>query len=297
MKVLLTGASGLIGTALRRHFEQLGHQVGRLVRGNPADADPLVWPWQPGLDQVPDQACDWAQAVISLNGSPLAKPWWTKAYRNQIIASRLDSTAALARAIGRSPNPPAVWISASATGYYGDAGETVLTENSPRGQGFLAGLCAKWEAATDAARTSTRVVLARTGLVLAKTGGLQPLILLTQKGLAARLGSGQMFWPWIGLLDHCRAVDFALTNSQLEGPVNFTGPNPARQSQVVEELARQLSRPNRLWAPALAVRAAAGPAADLLLASQRAVPAALTRAGFEFACPTLVGGIGQALGR
>ncbi|MDR0365900.1 MAG: DUF1731 domain-containing protein, partial [Bifidobacteriaceae bacterium] len=224
---------------------------------------------------------------------------WTAAYRQLIVDSRVGPTVALAKAIAASPEPPAVWVNASACGYYGlgpPPGITELSESAPSGGGFLAACCRAWEAATVPARSVTRVVRARTGLVLAPQGMLEQLARLTRLGLAARVGSGRQFWPWISLRDEVRAWEFALTNRTLSGPVNLAGPQLAEAGQVTASLARLEHRPYWLAIPTFAVQAAGLAARELLLGSQPVKPAALESHGFDFQDQTVESALKWALG-
>jgi len=296
MKVLLAGASGLVGTALRGHLEGAGHQVRRLVRGAGSDAGPAAYAWNPAAGQVPGEAVSWAEAVISLNGAPLARPAHTPGRRTVLVSSRVNSAAALAGGIAASSDQPEVWISASAVGFYGDRGEERLTEAASPGQGFLSQLVQDWEAATVRAQPTCRVVLGRLGVVLAGEGALARLVQLARFGLAGRIGSGRQYWSWIGVQDTCRAIDCVLTHQELTGPVNLVSPNPVRQCDLSAALARQLGRPRQIPVPAWAVKVGLGAPAEMLLASQRAVPAALERVGFGFECGDLDDAVGRALG-
>ena len=296
MKVLLAGASGLVGTALRRHLEGTGFRVRRLARGGVDNAGPEAYAWDPAAGQVPGEALCWAEAVISLNGAPLARPAHTPGRRALLVSSRVNSAATLARGIAASSDPPAVWVSASAVGFYGDRGEERLTETSSPGEGFLTQVTQAWEAATVPAQSTCRVVLGRLGVVLAGEGALARLVQLARFGLAGRIGSGRQYWSWIGVGDTCRAVELALTNQALAGPVNLVSPAPVRQREFSAALARRLGRPRQLPTPAWAVRVGLGAPSEMLLASQRAVPAVLEQAGFGFERADLDGALERVLG-
>jgi uncharacterized protein (TIGR01777 family) len=300
MKVLMAGASGMIGGALRSRLETSGHHVRTLVRHGGPTADPETYFWTGRVGSVPGEAIEWADAVASLSGAPLSHLPWTTRYRATILDSRTETTAALARAIAQADRPPAVWVSASAVGFYGNTlvGDGELDESSPSGAGFLAGVTKAWEAATSPASDVTRVVKARTGLVLGPHGATAPLIAATRVGLGARIGTGRQWWPWIGLEDEVRAWEFLLTADAVAGPVNLVGPVPARSDQVTRELAELMHRPYVLTLPRRVLRAAMGAAADeLLLASQKVRPARLEEAGFVFLHPQVKGTLGAALGR
>jgi len=292
MNVLLAGASGMIGRAVRSALDADGHAVRVLRRGT---AGPDTW--DPDLGRLPAEAIEWADAVISLNGASLTKLPWTRAYRDLILSSRVDSTRLIADAIARADSPPTTWVSASAVGVYGDRPGETLTEDSPRGQGFLADVVTAWEAAADAARDATRVVLARTGVVLGPEGALTPLARLARIGLGGPLGGGRQHWPWIGLDDEARAIVHLATASALAGPVNLVAPTPATASNVTRAVAAALHRPHVMPAPAWALRLALGDAArDLLFADQRVSPARLLAEGtFVFAHPGLDDAVREAL--
>jgi uncharacterized protein (TIGR01777 family) len=279
MRVLLAGASGMIGGALRARLEAAGDEVRSLTR---AEGPDWTWTGQPG--SVPPQAIEWADSLVSLNGAPLARLPWTPARKRAIMRSRVDPTSALARALLDAADPPGVWVSASACGYYGAGrGADRLTEAAASGPGFLAGVVRAWEAAALPAAGVTRLVRARTGMVVAGSGMTSGLALATRWWLGPRFGSGGQYWPWISLRDEVRAIEFALRTDRLRGPANLAGPEPATADQFMSALASALRRPAWVRVPAWALRAALdGAAQDLILASQRAEPEALLRAGFEF---------------
>ena len=267
MKILLTGASGLIGQALLASL-QPDHDCRTLKLRQPYNVSPS------------DIA--WADAVISLNGASLGRVPWTADYRRQIAASRVNVTTATANAIASSTQPPLVWLSASAVGFYGDRGDETLTEESPAGQGFLAEVTKAWEKATEPAAGYTRVVNLRTGLVLAEGGALEPLLLATKFGLGARMGEGSAWWPWVSLADEVGSIVHALDHD-IAGPVNIVGPSPARSDDVTRGFAKAAGRPYLMRVPAPVLRAALGQAADeLLLASQKVRPTKLLGSGYSF---------------
>lgn len=283
MRILLAGASGMIGTAVTHHAQ--AHEVRRLVRREAAAEE---YRWDPVRGVIPQEAIEWADAVISLSGASLARIPWTRRYRRLILRSRTETTSTLAAAIERATDPPSAWVSASAVGIYGDRPGEVLTEHSAPGTGFLADVVRAWESAAAPATTATRVVHARTGLVLAREGALKPLMLATRLGLGARVGDGRQHWPWIALTDEARALIHLATDSTLHGPVNLTSPESSTSEEVTRELAAALHRPHVFGLPRIALRAAMGLAADeLLLSDQAAVPEALLTEGFEFESPSL----------
>ncbi len=280
MRILLSGASGLIGSEIRRRAEG-AHEVRALVRRPSRSTD--EYSWDPSAGILPAAAVEWADAVISLSGASLSKLPWTARYRDEIERSRVEATGTIARAVHDSPAPPSVWVSASAVGIYGDRPRETLTEASPRGTGFLADVVSAWEGATAAAAERTRVVHARTGLVLAGDGALKPLLLSTRLGLGATVGTGRQHWPWISLADEARAMLHLATASEQSGPVNLVGPNPATSKEVTTALARAMHRPHLLRLPRFALVLALRTAAEeLLLADQRATPEVLLSDGFSF---------------
>ncbi len=282
MRVLLAGASGLIGGALGQTLAAEGHQVRRLVRSTPGSDTELEW--HPERGELPASALTDIDAVVCMSGAGVGDHRWTSAYRQTIHDSRVSSVATIAHAIADASDRPRVFLAASAVGYYGDTGSTRTDESGAAGDTFLAHVCRDWEAAADPAREAgVRVVHLRTGLVLAPRAGLlarlRPLFRL---GLGARLGSGRQYWPWISLLDEIAAIDFLLTADELTGPVNLTGPEPVTNADFTRALARVVHRPALLWVPEFALRLAVGEFAGEAVASQRAVPGKLLEAGFEF---------------
>ena len=283
MKVAITGSSGLIGTALAPALRGDGHEVVRLVRRTPRTADEHRW--APDHRQVDPSVLADVDAVVNLAGVGVGDHRWTADYRRQILASRVDSTAtvsaALADAAAADPGRPRVLLSASGIGYYGDTGDREVDESAPAGDDFLADVCQQWEAATaPAAAAGVRVALLRTGLVLAEGGMMGRLRPLFRLGLGGKLGSGRQYWPWISLRDEVDAIRFLLTGD-VAGPVNLTGPAPVTNAEFTRTLGRVLHRPAVLPVPGIALSVVLGEFARVgVLAGQRAVPAALTAAGF-----------------
>lgn len=287
----MTGASGLIGTALVPHLRRRGHDVVRLVRRAPAAADEVRW--EPGAPGGVDLAgLGHLDAAVHLAGAGVGDRRWTPAYKREIVASRVDGTTTLARALAAMHPRPAVLVSASAIGFYGDTGERPVDESAPQADTFLAGVVRAWEAAADPARAAgIRVVHPRTGLLLSPRGGaLGRLLPLLRLGLGGPLGSGGQFWSWITMADEVAALTFLVERDGLAGPVNLTAPHPERNRDVVAALAHALRRPAVLPVPAAALRLVLGEFAGEVLASQRVLPAALSGAGFTFRHP----GIGAA---
>jgi uncharacterized protein (TIGR01777 family) len=288
MRVLIAGASGLIGDALTARLREGGHEVRKLVRRETAKSDEQQW--DPPAGKIAAGALDDVDAVVNLCGAPLFPSRWSGARKQVLLDSRVEPTEVLAEAVAEHGIP--VLLNASAVGYYGNPGSTVVDEKSASGQGFLAELCVAWEGATAAA-SDARVVSIRTGLVVAKAGGLlgtlKPLFWL---GLGSKLGNGQQYMPWISLEDEVRAIVFALENESLSGPVNLTGPEPVTNTEFTKAFAHALHRPAPWRVPGAALKLLLGQAGEeMALFGQRAVPRELENAGFEFRHTDL----GQAL--
>ena len=295
MRIVIAGSSGLIGSALTGALRQAGHEVIRLVRRSPAAADERGW--DPPAGKIADGALTGADAVVNLCGAGLADRRWTAARKQELRDSRNTPTEVLAEAVAGHGIP--VLLNASAVGYYGDQGDRVLTEAEPNGSGFLAEICRDWEAATAAAAGSARVVLLRTGLVISGSGGLlgrlRPLFAAF---LGAKLGSGRQYQPWIAIGDHLAAIQFAIEHDTLSGPVNLTGPEPVTNAHLTRAIGNAFGRPAPWTVPEFALRLALGEMADeAVLAGQRAVPAALDKAGFEFRHHTIEQALAAVISR
>lgn len=285
VKVLIAGASGFLGQALIRELTDHGHQAHTLVRRTARNGSEIEWhPEHGSLD--PDALRGYA-AVVGLSGAGIGDRRWTPTYKQELIDSRIKPTGALAKALAFLPmaQRPRTFLSASAVGYYGNRGDELLSETGGAGEGFLADLVVRWEAAAvPAADAGVRVVPLRTGLVLSARGGLLArLIPLYRKGLGGRLGSGRQYQPWITLADEVSAIRFLLESDKVAGPVNLTGPAPVRNQEFNAELGRVLNRPAKLAVPRLALRAALGEFANGgVLASERVIPERLLAAGYQF---------------
>ena len=279
-RVAITGASGLIGSALSAFLSARGDEVVHLVRREPRTGSEIGW--DPASRTLDPGDLSGLTAVVHLAGAGVGAHRWTPAYKQEILASRVNGTATIATALADLGEPIAL-VSASAIGAYGDRGEEILTEDSPAGQGFLAGVVRAWEAATTPAKDAgLRVVHARTGLVLTPDGGAMERVLpLARFGLAGPLGTGRQYWSWITLHDELRALAH-LIDQNLVGPVNLVSNQPLRQAEVMKALGAQLGRPAVLPAPALALKVALGEFASDILASQRILPSVLTASGFVF---------------
>jgi uncharacterized protein (TIGR01777 family) len=288
VKVLVSGASGLIGTALVRSLHGDGHEVRRLVR-HPVDAADESQ-WDPDHRELDTRILDGIDAVIHLAGVGVADKRWSESHKRAILDSRVDGTTTIAAAVAAHADHIKVLISASAVGWYGDRGDELLEESAASGSGFLANVVRQWEAATDAAfDAQVRVVNLRTGIVLSPDGGaLGKVLPLFKAGAGGKLGSGQQWMPWIALADEIKAIQFLLADTSITGPVNVNAPNPVRNSDYTTAIGRALHRPTLATVPAVALRVAlAGFADEGVLVSQRAVPRKLLDAGFEFTYPDL----------
>jgi uncharacterized protein len=297
VRVAITGATGLIGSALSASLARDDVEVVRLVRRQPARPGEVQWdPAGPDGGLRPG-ALDGVDAVVHLSGAPIAQGRWTVARKQELRASRIDSTAALSRAILAVASPPPVMLVASAIGWYGDTGAREVDESAPNGSGFLAELVRDWEAAAQPARDAgVRVVSLRTGIVLSRRGGmLGQLLLPFRLGLGFRIGPGTQYVSWITLADHIRACRFLLDGSMLAGPVNLTAPEPVTNAELTAALARQLHRPAPVRLPAGLLRAGLGEVSTELLASCRVMPARLQEAGFGFHYPHIGPALAAAL--
>jgi uncharacterized protein (TIGR01777 family) len=288
--IAIAGSSGLIGSALVAALRAAEHRVLRIVRRAPANGSEVRW--DPDSGEFDPSALNGVDAVVNLCGINIGQRRWSGAFKQNLRDSRITPTEVLSAAVAEAG--VGALVNASAVGYYGNTKDRTVDETDSAGTGFLAQLCEDWEAATAPARQAgTRVVLARSGLVLAPSGGmlrrLRPLFWL---GLGARLGNGRQYMSWISLEDEVRALQFVITHRKLAGPVNLTGPAPVTNAEFTAALGRALHRPTPLIMPGFAVRAALGEFADEgLLCGQRVIPAALERAGFQFHHNT----IGEAL--
>jgi uncharacterized protein len=296
--VIISGGSGMLGTAIRHRLTASGVPILQLVRRKPASEGELAW--DPTSDPaIPDSApLEGARAAIHFSGANVAAHRWTDSYKAEISASRIDSTRRLATALAALRQPPATLILASAIGIYGDRGDQILDESSLAGNGFLAGVCQAWEAAADPARQAgIRVVRLRFGVVLGPgEGALQQMLPPFKVGLGARVGTGRQWMSWVGLNDVTAAVLFALERQDIVGPVNVTSPNPVTNADFTRTLARQLHRPAFLSVPSFAMKLLFGQMADeALLASARVNPQKLLDAGFQFSEPNLDQALAAAL--
>ena len=298
MKIVIAGASGFIGRPLTAALQRGGHQVIRLVRTTER-ADHTIF-WNPSERNLASAALEGVDAVINLAGENIAGGRWSAERRERIMRSRVDATGTLVAAFARLQRKPAVFLSASAAGYYGDRGDEALTEGSGIGQGFLSEVCLAWEThAEQAAKLGIRTALLRFGVVLAADGGaLAKMLPLFRLGLGGPLGSGEQWMSWISRDDVLGAIEHALTHDRCAGPLNLVAPNPVTNADFTRILARALRRPAILPAPVWALRLAFGQMADeALLASQRVIPERLTGSGYAFRHPALPDALSAALDR
>lgn len=285
MRVLISGATGLIGTELAKQLSALGHTPIRLVRRQPRDANEVFIDASEGKFDF--SVMNSIDAVVNLAGATTGKIPWTKKYMKEIVDSRLDTTKLLVEAINAATNPPKVLISGSASGIYGDRGDELLDENSTRGEGFLADLAFAWE--EEAKKAKTRVVLIRTTMVMSKKlGALGKLLPLIKLGIGGPLGSGKQWWAWISLEDQARAIIHLIEKDGANGPFNLTAPEPATCEQIIHALGDALKRPTIFRVPAWAMNLLIGLAAkELLLCSQKMTADKLISSGYKFNHPTL----------
>lgn len=279
-RIAITGASGLIGSALVGHLKSEGHTVQRLVRRAPVSPDEVQW--DPITGYVDLEALRGVDAIIHLAGAGVGDKRWNKKYKAEILNSRLFGTTTIAQAV--TELKPSVFISASAIGWYGESGNRAVIESDKCGDDFLAAVCREWEGAADLA-TNTRTVKIRTGLVLDPTGGaLGKMLPLFRFGLGGKMGNGKQWWSWITLHDLIRSISFILDH-EISGPVNLTAPNPVTNQEFTSALARAMHRPALFPAPAIALKVALGGFSSEILGSKKVMPQALTDAGFEWDYP------------
>ena len=295
-RIAITGATGLIGRSLTASLTGDGHEVVRVVRGPAAGTDVR---WDPVAGTIDAAGLEGLDAVVHLAGEPIGAARWTDEVRRRIMDSRTRGTDLLARTLAALERRPAVLVSSSAVGFYGDRGAEELTESSSAGDGFLARVCVAWEeAAAPAAAAGIRLVLPRTGVVIAKDGPLIGKVELPFRlGVGGRVGSGRQWVPWISLHDEVAALRF-LIDTPLEGPVNLVGPTPIDNRELTRALGRVLRRPTVFPIPPLAIRALYGEmGVRLATVSQRVLPQRLLEAGFRFRHATILDALAEAFGR
>ncbi|MHB8971547.1 MAG: TIGR01777 family oxidoreductase [Pirellulaceae bacterium] len=290
MQTLVTGATGFIGRHLLPHLQRpvVLSRAGARQRAALGALDVTSYDWSIAKGPPPVQAFDGVEVVVHLAGESVAERW-TRAKKQRILDSRVIGTSQLVTTLSQLARPPRVLISASAVGYYGSRGEQLLSEDDSPGSDFLAGVCVAWEAAASAAaKSGTRVVLLRTGLVFGRDGGaLARMLPLFRLGLGGRLGNGRQWLPWVHVDDLIRMILFLIDHVTLSGPVNATSLYPVTNADFTQTLGKTLRRPTFCAMPAPLLRLAVGEIADALLASQRVMPRVLTREGFEYRFPQL----------
>ncbi|GGR94794.1 epimerase [Streptomyces aureoverticillatus] len=294
-RVAVTGASGLIGSALGRSLAADGYEVVRLVRRDPRARDEARWDPKEGyVDPAGLAGCD---AVVNLAGAGIGDRRWNDAYKRELRDSRVLGTRTLAAAVAALDEPPRVFLNASAIGYYGDTGQRAVDETAPPGEGFLPTMCAEWEQAAAAAQDAgVRTVFTRSGLVVAREGGAWGRMFpLFKAGLGGRLGDGRQYWSFIALHDEVAAMRHLLARDDLSGPFNLTAPQPVTNREVTAAMGRVLRRPTVFTAPAPVLRVVLGEMAGDVLGSQRVLPARLSESGFSFAHPGIEDAIRAAL--
>ncbi|MFM1992224.1 MAG: hypothetical protein RL600_52 [Actinomycetota bacterium] len=282
MRVLISGASGLVGSEVARQLNASGHEAIKLVRRKAAAADEVEW--NPALGQIPGDLMDSIDAVVNMAGATTGKIPWTKKYKQEIVNSRIDSTRTLVKAMAAAKTPPKVFVSGSASGFYGDCGNQLLSEAAPKGTGFLSDLANRWEQEALQAPKGVRVVLARTTMVMSKQlGALGRLLPLIKLGVGGPLGSGKQWWAWISQVDEAAAIIHLINTPTASGPFNLTAPQPATCKDIVVALAKQLGRPAIVPVPEFALKLFIGEAAtELLLCSQNMSADKLLATGFKF---------------
>ena len=297
MRVLVSGASGLVGTEVIRQLREQGHEALRLVRRKATAPDEVEW--NPSTGFIQEGIMETVDAVVNMAGATTGKIPWTSKYKEEIVSSRIDSTRTLVNAMKAAKNKPKVLVSGSASGFYGDSGDKLLSENSPKGAGFLSDLAHAWEQEALKAPTEVRVVLARTTMVMSrKLGALGRLLPLIKLGIGGPLGSGKQWWAWISLPDEAAAIIHLINTPSASGAFNLTAPEPATCGQIVKALAKDLKRPSLIAVPTFALKLLIGEAAvELLLCSQNMTATRLLETGFKFQHPTLKQASAWVVGR
>ncbi|MDE0605860.1 MAG: TIGR01777 family oxidoreductase [Acidimicrobiaceae bacterium] len=298
MRVLISGSTGLIGTSLVAALKATAHTPVRLLRSqNRDDAESILW--NPAAGEFPNEALENIDAVVHLAGASIAERRWSDAQKTRILDSRTTTTSLLAGAVAAAENPPAVFLSGSAIGFYGDRGNEELNEISSGGEGFLADVVRAWEHAASTARDSTRLAFLRTGVVLAADGGaLKAQLPFFRLGIGGRIGDGRQWLSWISIQDMVQAIIWLLDN-EVSGPVNMTAPNPVTNAEFTATLGQVLSRPTILPTPKAVMWATLGRelTEQLLYTSQKVEPAALIASGYRFREPDLAQALRSVLNK
>jgi uncharacterized protein (TIGR01777 family) len=293
-RIVVAGASGMIGVKLVASLRHAGHDVTTLVRRATRRGQAEIR-WNPDAGELDPAALAGADAVINLCGASIGRIPWTRSYQRRLVSSRIDPTRLLAETLAGMPNPPATFLNASAIGFYGDRPRVRLDDDSPGGDGFIPDLVRAWEQAAAIASGVTRVVTLRSGVVVARSGGFGPIRILTSFGLGSRFGSGRQFWAWISFEDEVRAIVHLLSSS-ISGAVVLAGPTPATADEITAAYAEALRRPRLLRVPAWAIRLALGEAGEhLLLADTQVQPVRLAADGFEWRHGTIREAVDAAL--
>ena len=295
MKIVITGSSGLIGSALVRDCEKKNFEVVKLVRRAPKQENESQWDPIKGIVDL--NVFEKATAIVNLAGAGVGDRRWSKKYKKLILDSRVNSTETLANAIVNLKTPPSVFVSGSAIGFYGDTADVAVDENANLGEGFLSDVVFNWEYAAQRVRSNNiRVVHPRTGLVMSKRGGLLKKILpLFKLGLGGKLGNGKQYWSYISLEDEIRAIHHVIDDVRLTGGVNFTNPNPVTNAEFTKSLASVVNRPAFLNVPSLALKIALGEFSIEALGSSRILPSKLQAAGFKFNQPDILSTLNSAI--
>lgn len=289
MKIIITGASGLIGSALITYLNSKGHTVFPVIRSvEPLEGEGIRWDPDKGFIDYRDLTA--IDVVINLSGESVVSGRWNEEKKARIVYSRVNSTNFLSQVIGSLEQKPRLLINASAIGYYGSQGTSILTEESPQGEGFLSEVCAEWESATESARRAgIRTCLMRFGLVLSNKGGaLENMIPPFKLCMGGKIGSGKQYWSWIAIDDLVKSVEHVINHNDLEGPINIVSPFPVTNLEFTQTLGKILNRPTIFPLPAFMARLVFGEMADdLFLTSQRVEPDKLLKSGFTFVYPKL----------
>ena len=287
MRVLISGATGLVGSEVARQLIAAGHEPLRLVRRKATSETEVEW--NPSAGYIQPGVMETVDAVVNMAGATTGKLPWTSSYKKEIVNSRLDSTRTLVEAMATAKKKPKVFVSGSASGFYGDCGDELLTEFAPKGTGFLSDLAFEWEQEAMKAPSGVRVVLARTTMVMSrKLGALGRLLPLIKLGIGGPLGSGKQWWAWISQVDEAAAIIHLINEPKAQGAFNLTAPQPATCIDIVRALAKELHRPSFVPVPGFALKLAFGEAAqELLLCSQNMSAQKLLDTGFKFQHDTL----------